>query len=162
LEPLLRDRGGREHPAADVSPAGATLFTIGYEKRSLEEFLGLLVQAGVTALVDARETALSRKPGFSKRPLSEALAERGIEYVHAKFAGNPKWLRESATTHAETLALYDRYLAEHPEVMEAFEELVGGLQRNGKEVRIMCFERRPEDCHRGSWRRGGWWGLARA
>lgn len=46
MESVLRDRGGWEHPAARVSSPGPTLFTIGYEKQSLDEFMQILLTAG--------------------------------------------------------------------------------------------------------------------
>src|SRR5690606_25501465 len=43
-----------------------TLFTIGYEGRTQEEYLALLGEAGVTLLVDVRRNPISRKKGFSR------------------------------------------------------------------------------------------------
>ena len=60
-----------------------TLFTLGYEQRTIEEFVRMLEDAGVGVLVDVRETPWSHKPGFSKRGLAEHLEAAGIEYVHA-------------------------------------------------------------------------------
>jgi hypothetical protein len=48
---------------------------------------------GLRTLVDVRLTPISRKPGFSKRRLTEALTESGIEYVHLPVLGNSKWNR---------------------------------------------------------------------
>ena len=44
----------------------ATIHTLGYEKRDLAAYIAPLKRAGVSALVDVRETAWSHKPGFSK------------------------------------------------------------------------------------------------
>src|SRR5262249_54927353 len=93
------------------------LYTLGYEKRSLPEFVELLKDARIAALVDVRETAWSHKPGFSKRPLEEALAVAGITYVHAAFAGNPKRLRDQARDHRDCLRLYQRHLEENPTIV---------------------------------------------
>ena len=51
----------------------ATLHTIGYEKRTIEEFLELLRESEIDVLIDVRETAWSHKPGFSKTAFSAAL-----------------------------------------------------------------------------------------
>lgn len=125
------------------------LFTLGYEKRSIDEFVELLLKEKVDVLVDVRETAWSHKPGFSKRALEAGLAEAGIDYVHAKFAGNPKRLRATARTHKECLDRYDRYLDQNPRIVEEFTLLVTRLQGDGKRVCVTCFERHPGDCHRG-------------
>ncbi len=50
-----------------------TLFTIGYEGLSQKEFIATLAAAKVRIVFDVRELPLSRKPGFSKRGLADAL-----------------------------------------------------------------------------------------
>jgi uncharacterized protein (DUF488 family) len=126
----------------------ATVFTIGYEKRTLAEYVDILSERRIDVLIDVRETAWSHKPGFSKVSLSRALAEVGIEYVHANFAGNPKWLRTEARDHAECLSWYALYIDDHYEIVEALDELLSDLIIAGKRVCLSCFERHPEDCHR--------------
>jgi uncharacterized protein (DUF488 family) len=125
-----------------------TLFTLGYQQRSLEEFTSILRDAAINVLVDVRETAWSHKPGFSKTVLQAALAANGIEYIHAQFAGNPKWLRANADSHRECLDWYSWYLGEHDEIVPAFEHLVSAYFSQGKRVCVTCFERHADDCHR--------------
>jgi uncharacterized protein (DUF488 family) len=60
----------------------AVTFTIGYERKTLDEFLSVLVEARVDRVVDVRALPLSRRRSFSKTPLGEALAARSIEYVY--------------------------------------------------------------------------------
>jgi uncharacterized protein (DUF488 family) len=126
-----------------------TIYTIGYQQRSLPEFVALLTAAAVDVLVDVRETAWSHKPGFSKTALSSTLADHGMAYVHARFAGNPKELRRSAASHADCLQRYAEYLDSNDDIVEAFDELIGRLVEAGKRVAITCYERHPDDCHRG-------------
>ena len=63
---------------------------IGYEGLIIDQVVARLQAEGVEVLVDVRMTPLSRKPGFSKRALSEALSAAGIRYVHDRRLGNPK------------------------------------------------------------------------
>ncbi|MFL4993855.1 MAG: DUF488 family protein, partial [Microvirga sp.] len=49
------------------------VFTIGYEGADVDRFLTTLKDAGVGALADVRAVALSRKRGFSKSALRDAL-----------------------------------------------------------------------------------------
>ena len=126
----------------------ATLYTLGYEKRTLREFIEILAEADIHVLVDVRETAWSHKPGFSKGLFQAALERAGIEYVHASFAGNPKWLRSNAASHAECLKWYVWYLGEFGEIVDAFDALVRPSLRAGKRVCLTCFERHADDCHR--------------
>ena len=51
-----------------------TLATIGYERAAMEDFLAALGLARVRVLVDVRAVAASRRKGFSKTALAEALA----------------------------------------------------------------------------------------
>jgi uncharacterized protein (DUF488 family) len=124
------------------------IFTLGYQQRTIAEYVALLRDARIDVLIDVRETAWSHKSGFSKSSLQAALKNAGIQYVHASFAGNPKWLRENASSHAECLEWYGWYLDEFDEVLDAFEALVGEFLATGRRAAITCFERHADDCHR--------------
>lgn len=124
------------------------VYTLGYQQRSIDEFVELALGAGVQVLIDVRETPWSHKKGFSKAALSAALAAVGIEYVHAKFAGNPKSLRRQASDHAECLEWYAVYLEENAAIVDAFEQLMAGIIAQGKRAALTCFERHADDCHR--------------
>lgn len=128
--------------------ATPVLLTLGYQQRSIDEFVEILQEANVHVLIDVRETAWSHKPGFSKGSLSRTLASAGIEYVHAREVGNPKGLRALAPSHAECLEWYAHYLDEFCELLESFDDLVARLHRAGKRVCLTCYERHPADCHR--------------
>ena len=132
-----------------IARSSGQLHTLGYEKRSLEEFLALLRQAGIDVVVDVRDTPWSHKPGFSRQPLSVALADAGIEYVHARFAGNPKALRSIASDNAEAIRLYADHLRQRPEILDQLDTLLEPLLANDQRVCLICFERDPRHCHRG-------------
>ena len=125
------------------------LCTIGYEKRSLDEYIDLLLANGVEVVFDVRETAWSHKPGFSKTAFSAGLRAAGIGYVHLRAAGNPKRLREAASSHSECLELYREHVEHHPEVMAALSETLREQGVTRRRIALTCFERHPEDCHRG-------------
>ena len=72
------------------------IFTIGYEATTMGEFLAALQGAGVERVIDVRAIANSRRPGFSKTPLKNALSEVGIDYVHLRALGTPAAGREAA------------------------------------------------------------------
>jgi uncharacterized protein (DUF488 family) len=133
--------------APQLQPNGR-VYSLGYQMRTLPEFIDLLREAGVDAVIDVRQTPWSHRPGFSAKPLREALTENAIEYVHAKFAGNPKALRLQAATHAESLELYATHLAERPEIIEQLDETMRPWLSQGRNVCLVCYERHPADCHR--------------
>jgi uncharacterized protein (DUF488 family) len=126
-----------------------TLYTLGYEKRTQEEFFELLRAAGVGVIIDVRDVAWSHKPGFAKGSLQTTAGTAGLEYIHAQFAGNPKRLRQQEAELGPLLDAYGRHLAENPEILSRFSELVAAHLDEGKGVCIMCFERDPAECHRG-------------
>jgi uncharacterized protein (DUF488 family) len=126
----------------------STLFTLGYQKRGLQEFVDILREVSIDVLIDVRETAWSRKRGFSRPTLPRALEAAGIEYLHLRSAGSPRELRAKAQSHEESLTLYRDYLARHTTLVDEFDALVAGLHVQGKRVCIMCYERHPDDCHR--------------
>ena len=126
----------------------ASVYTLGYQMRSLDDYISELQGAGVDLVVDVRETPWSRKRGFSKRQLQEALDYAGIDYVHLKFAGNPKELRRTATSHAACLAEYDLHIREDARIVQRFVEHLTEWVEKGIKACLLCYERHPDDCHR--------------
>jgi hypothetical protein len=55
-----------------------TLFTRGYQQRTIDDFVSILVSSRIDVPVDVRETARSHKPGFSKSVLQAALLAHGL------------------------------------------------------------------------------------
>jgi uncharacterized protein (DUF488 family) len=121
--------------------AKKTTFTIGYAGRTVPEFVRLLEDAGVDRVVDVRALPLSRKKGFSKTALGATLAERGIEYLHLRAAGNPH--RDRKNEIDVCLKLYAGHLDEHPTVVEDIEQAV-----DGHRAALLCFEADACSCHR--------------
>src|SRR5687767_2893711 len=95
------------------------LMTIGYEGLSLREFFDLLSRCKVERLIDVRAVPLSRKKGFSKTPLSEQLARRGIEYTHYPDLGCPKDIRESYKADDDWAKYTEKFRAYLPNQSEA-------------------------------------------
>ena len=131
----------------DQKSVKKTLHTIGYEGALLADFVATLVVAGVSHLVDVRELPISRRKGFAKTALSEALGRAGIEYIHLKGLGDPKEGREAA--RAGDMATFKRVFTGHMKTKAALHD----LERACEIVQIgnaclMCYERSPSDCHR--------------
>ena len=66
---------------------------IGYEGKTIDEFIRDLVASNTKVLFDVRLNPISRKSGFSKKALAAALADAGINYCHTPQLGNPTWNR---------------------------------------------------------------------
>ena len=123
------------------------LFTIGYEGVTMDEFLAALREAGVERLIDVRALPLSRRPGFSKTPLKNALAEAGIEYVHLRALGTPAEGRAAARAGQQS-RLESIYAAQLdlPEAIVAAEEMKALADE--RPSALLCYERDPGGCHR--------------
>jgi uncharacterized protein (DUF488 family) len=123
------------------------LVSVGYEGRSVEELVKELIANHVRFLVDVRLTPLSRKRGLSKRLLSAALAEVGIEYVHHRALGNPRDNRDGfrAGDAASVSRFRDDVLATD-DAERAISEVTEML--NDGVVALLCFERDHVSCHR--------------
>lgn len=135
-----------------ISPAqrhDKLLLTIGYEGLDLEHFIKFLIANNVEVLVDVRELPISRKKGFSKTRLSEALGQAGILYEHIKALGSPGPIRKRLKQdwdYDAFFAAYDKYLDEQKDALKDLCEILGEHDR----VCLMCFEKSHDECHRRS------------
>jgi uncharacterized protein (DUF488 family) len=123
------------------------IFTIGYEGATIGEFLEALTQAGVKRVIDVRAVANSRRPGFSKTPLRNALTEAGIDYVHLRALGTPADGRAAARAgrHDDLIRIYAGQL----ELPEAIAQGAQMLDFAGEKASaVLCYERDPAECHR--------------
>lgn len=117
------------------------ILSIGYEQRSVVEFVELMKEYKVIEVLDVRQTPNSRKPGFSKKRLQDSLNQVGIEYIHVPLAGNPYHKEKKKLSRC--LQLYREYLEANPEIVALIER-----QSLGKTVAVLCYERNHEKCHR--------------
>ena len=125
-----------------------SVVTIGYEGRQLDEFIAELFDRRVEVVFDVRENAISRKPGFSKRRLGEALTLAGIEYRHLSSLGNPKSNRDAFRTGEPAARnAFLRHLDD--DGSRAALANVAAAARS-RTVALMCFERDHATCHRSS------------
>jgi uncharacterized protein (DUF488 family) len=123
------------------------IFTIGYEGATVAEFLAALQKAGVERVIDIRAVPNSRRPGFSKTPLRNALAEAGIDYVHLRALGTPADGRTAA--RAGRKDELKRIYAGQLELPEAIAETGKMLDLSReKPSALLCYERDPAACHR--------------
>ncbi len=124
-----------------------TLYTVGYELATLPSVVEALRAHGVKTLIDVRELPLSRRAGFSKRPLNAELSDAGVSYVHLRALGTPKEGR--VANKQGKMALFWRIVDERLAAPEAERDLAAAadLARRGPAC-LLCFEADPERCHR--------------
>ena len=117
------------------------LASIGYERATVGDLIATLHGAGITCLVDVRDLPVSRRPGFAKTALAEALAEAGIGYRHLK----PGRDAARAGGIADYRRLYRAHLASETG-KAGIAELVAIAETES--ACLMCLERDPARCHR--------------
>jgi uncharacterized protein (DUF488 family) len=122
------------------------VFTCGYQGKTLLEFIEVLKENGVTVVVDIRRRPISRRAGFSKSKLQQALSSQGIKYEHFRSLGMPEeWLplRSERDGNREVISLYRETM---PDRILAIKELSRLASR--EVVCIVCYEANHEHCHR--------------
>ncbi|MEE8167732.1 MAG: DUF488 family protein [Candidatus Hydrothermarchaeales archaeon] len=121
------------------------VFTVGYEKRDVENFIKLLKINNIKILVDIRANGFSRKVGFSHRVLEKNLTSEDIDYLSLKELGAPKNLREGLKKKG-----YPWFFNEYKKYLENEKSELDKLEKIVKYTRscLMCFELDPNECHR--------------
>jgi uncharacterized protein (DUF488 family) len=128
---------------------GLAIYTVGHGTRSGEEFVSLLVCAGVKRLVDVRTAPGSRKhPQYGQETLGERLEASGISYVWRKDLGG--WRKPEP--HSRNVALVSPGFRGYADYMETdqFEEALAWLIETSKATpsAFMCAESLWWRCHR--------------
>ena len=123
------------------------LSTIGYEGARPDDFVGTLQLADVRMVIDIRDRAQSRRPGFSKSALRASLEAKGIGYIHLKELGDPKEGRDAA--RSGDLVKFQRIYAAVLKSDDASRALaqIADLSRQ-MSVCLLCYERDHHECHR--------------
>jgi uncharacterized protein (DUF488 family) len=121
------------------------VLTVGHSNHTLEDFLRLLAQHGITAVADVRSVPMSRlHPQFNREELAEALKQAGIAYsfLGRELGGRP----QDPSCYLNGQVQY-RLVALTGQFQKGIERVLTGA-RNYR-IALMCAEREPLDCHRG-------------
>jgi len=135
--------------------------TVGVYGFSAGTFLGALRDAGVVLLIDVRQRRGVRGPEYAwanSQRLQAALAEAGIDYVHAKELAPTTELRELQYAEDARLGVGKRSrVALAPAYVERYtREILGQVDLapvveampEDAVTALLCVERDPEACHR--------------
>jgi Protein of unknown function, DUF488 len=124
------------------------LFTIGYEGISFDAYLSRLVANNIKLLCDVRRNPLSRKYGFSKSTLRDAVESLGIQYMHIPELGISSEKRRNLETPADYKKLFGEY--ECTTIAAGSEKIseVAAMLRLRKRIALTCFEADVCMCHR--------------
>lgn len=131
------------------------IFTIGHSNHDLSQFISLLVQHQIQALVDVRSIPNSRfVPQFNRKRFAEALAAAGIAYHYLgdRLGGRPQdpsvyrsgrlpktWAEVGMEIDYDRVRQMDGY-------QEGLQMLLDLAAR--AHTAVMCAEEDPQQCHR--------------
>ena len=118
------------------------IYSVGYEGLTVAGLLERLRQSRVEELVDVRANPYSRRPGFSKKKLSESLAAAAIAYRHEPLLGNA--FRDVEDFDAAMALMRDHLAGGEP--AEAVGRLVA--LADGRRIAVLCLENDQRRCHR--------------
>jgi uncharacterized protein (DUF488 family) len=124
------------------------VYTLGYEKRNIEEYIEMLKKVEVQILIDVRETAWSYKRDFCKTRFQDVLWKNGIQYVHSKSLGNPKKFRKANNDRSKVLGKYKKYLKETEAGIFELLGIIDYAKHYKINLCLTCYEREHSQCHR--------------
>jgi uncharacterized protein (DUF488 family) len=123
------------------------LFTIGFTKKSAEEFFEILCDAGVRRVVDIRLNNVSQLAGFTKREDLAYFLDRvaGIEYAHLPVLAPTQDLIDSYRKKGKP---FEDFAREFKSLMKkrAVESLPEAKLHDGD--CLLCSEVNASECHR--------------
>ncbi len=124
-----------------------TIFTVGFTKKSLRQFIEVLRAAGVQRVIDVRLRNTSQLAGWSKQPDFAYLLEEGFDIAyehHPEFAPTDELLDEykQGRDWAVYEERFNRLLAERDPEVEARALL------EKEAICLLCAEPTADKCHR--------------
>lgn len=132
---------------AEKPSARPAVYTVGYEKWSVDRLLNELMRQGIGRIIDVRYNPVARRYGFHKSTLSRVGAKVGVEYVHVPELGIPSDLRRDLNWRDDYQRLFAHYtnklLRKHADAVNR----VAGLVQE-KASALLCMEADSTLCHR--------------
>jgi uncharacterized protein (DUF488 family) len=127
---------------------GTTLFTLGYEGLTLEEYLNKLILNDIKVLCDVRKNPFSMKYGFNKNQLMTACNGVGIEYLNIPEVGIDSDKRQELNTQADYDKLFKFYKSTVLKNEIIKQQYILELLSSKKRIALTCFEKNINQCHR--------------
>jgi len=117
------------------------LFTIGYQGRTLDQFIEILRENKIKTVIDIRFSAVSRfKPDFRDSNLSLDLPLAGIKYARYREFGVPFEWQTPYKAGVVSFECLDRYYRWNVSKNTDFKAFVNGVKKSSPAA-LMCFER---------------------
>jgi len=123
------------------------LYTIGFTKKSAEQFFTRLCKAGVKRIVDVRLNNVSQLAGFAKKDDLRYFAKTicGIEYVHLPELAPTQDILDAYKKQKGDWAVYEKRFLELMRERRIEETVQRSILEDGC---LLCSEDKPHHCHR--------------
>ncbi len=125
-----------------------TMFTIGYEGKTIDKYLQILIQNRINTIIDVRKNPYSMKFNFAKKKFSEHLKRVDVDYIHIPELGIESNRRAKLETEEDYKNLFDHYqknnFLNHVNILKNLYDILNNKER----IALTCFERDFNYCHR--------------
>jgi len=123
------------------------VFTIGFTRRSAEDFFTVLKRSGAERIVDVRLNNSSQLAGFSKRDDLRFFLQSicGMEYIHLPELAPTQEMLDAYKSKQIVWAEYEKQFLELMRERRVHEVIPREVIANGC---LLCSESTPEKCHR--------------
>jgi len=125
-----------------------TMFTIGYEGKTIDKYLQVLIQNHINTIIDVRKNPYSMKFNFTKKKFSEHLKRVDIDYIHKPELGIESNRRTKLETEEDYKNLFDYYKKNNLVNQRNNLKNLYDILNNQKRIALTCFEKDPNYCHR--------------
>lgn len=124
------------------------IYTIGFTKKTAEQFFTILIENGIKKVVDIRLNNKSQLAGFTKGDdLKYFLKVHGIEYEHDITLAPTEQLRKKYNDKKLKMT-FEEYTTQFEKILEE-RQCIPRLQRlDLDKVCFLCSEEKPDKCHR--------------
>ncbi|NES82202.1 MAG: DUF488 domain-containing protein [Moorea sp. SIO2B7] len=123
------------------------LYTIGFTKKSAQEFFELLIKAGVKTVVDTRLNNVSQLAGFAKRKDLEYFLKTigNIEYIHLLDLAPTKDILDAYKKKKGDWETYEKKFLTLMYSRKIEQKISPKILENSC---LLCSEAKPHYCHR--------------
>lgn len=123
------------------------LFTIGFTKKSAEQFFDTLLQSGIKRVIDTRLNNVSQLAGFTKRADLEYFLQKigNIDYIHRLDLAPTKDILDNYKKNSGDWETYEKQFLELMKERQ-IEQTISPEILNGS--CLLCSEPTPHYCHR--------------
>ena len=124
------------------------VYSIGFTKKTAEQFFGLLKGAGIRRLLDVRLNNVSQLAGFSKREDLQYFLQEicGADYRHEPLLAPTKEMLDSYKKEKGSWEEYERRFLKLMADRKVEEKLDAGIF--AVPTVLLCSEPKPDHCHR--------------